>query len=376
VSLCRRLAALLALASLLVPQAVRAGDEQRRLEQIRAEIEEREGRARAYADEAEGYLGELEAMDRDLAETRRSVRMLRHRRERAEEELSEARVALGRADQLRKRTQRELEMRLVALYKSQTATGIPALYTAGDVQDFARRRDALARVLEYDQQLFRRHREAEQSWRTAHAESEALVAELRGASRELASRDDRIRKTLVERRNLVALLQSRSEREHKAAGELRRAAERLSEAIRTLPERGGPASGSGLAKGTLPAPVSGPVRLAFGRQVDAEFGTQTVRNGIEISADPGAEAHAVAPGRALFSGAFRGYGQLVIVDHGRGHVTVSGYLDDLQVEAGEPVREGQVLGRVAETGPIGPPGLYFEIRVDGSPVDPQVWLRP
>jgi septal ring factor EnvC (AmiA/AmiB activator) len=78
----------------------------------------------------------------------------------------------------------------------------------------------------------------------------------------------------------------------------------------------------------------------------------------------------------LFAGAFRGYGQLVILDHGADHLSVSGHLDDLLVEAGQSVQAGQQIGRVGETGPLGLPGLYFEIRIDGEPVDPRGWLQP
>jgi septal ring factor EnvC (AmiA/AmiB activator) len=76
----------------------------------------------------------------------------------------------------------------------------------------------------------------------------------------------------------------------------------------------------------------------------------------------------------MFAGWFKGYGRLVILDHGRGHATVSAYLEELDVEAGDLVSAGQVIGSVGETGPMGGPGLYFEIRVGGKPVDPQDWL--
>jgi septal ring factor EnvC (AmiA/AmiB activator) len=77
----------------------------------------------------------------------------------------------------------------------------------------------------------------------------------------------------------------------------------------------------------------------------------------------------------LFSGWFRGYGQMVILDHGGDDVTVSGYLDELRVEAGDEVRSGDVIGTVGETGSLSGPGLYFEIRHAGQPVDPTTWLQ-
>jgi septal ring factor EnvC (AmiA/AmiB activator) len=115
--------------------------------------------------------------------------------------------------------------------------------------------------------------------------------------------------------------------------------------------------------------------MAFGRQVDPEFGTQTLRNGVEIDAPAGAQVVAVADGRVLFAGWFRGYGQMVIVDHGADDLTVLGYLDALSVKKGDMVRAGQEIGTVGETGSLSGAGLYFEIRAGGKPVDPQIWLQ-
>jgi len=116
------------------------------------------------------------------------------------------------------------------------------------------------------------------------------------------------------------------------------------------------------------------VRAGFGRQVDREFKTQTLRTGIEIAAPAGTPVTAIAPGRVLFAGWFRGYGQMVILDHGGGDLTVSGYLDEVHVAAGDSVGGGQPIGSVGETGSASGPGLYFEIRHDGKAVDPLLWL--
>jgi septal ring factor EnvC (AmiA/AmiB activator) len=108
--------------------------------------------------------------------------------------------------------------------------------------------------------------------------------------------------------------------------------------------------------------------------VDPEFKTATLRTGIEIAAAQGTPVNAIAAGRVLFAGWFRGYGQMVILDHGSGDLSVSGYLEEVRVAAGDSVAAGQPIGSVGETGSSSGPGLYFEIRHDGKAVDPQLWL--
>ena len=154
---------------------------------------------------------------------------------------------------------------------------------------------------------------------------------------------------------------------------VREAAGRLEEKLAGLSRA--PSAGPGLAKGRVAWPVQGVLRLGYGSQIDPEFGTATMRNGIEVAALEGSPVRAVARGRVLFAGWFRGYGQVVIVDHGSGQMTVSGYMEELAVRADQYVEADQVIGAVGETGSLSGPGLYFEIRKAGKPVDPQEWLE-
>ena len=347
-----------------------------RLEEIRREIEEREQRARSFREEAEGYFEELEGIDREVAEARRSQRRLRERKRHAEEELELARAGLAEAAFVAKKTRKDLQTRLVALYKFGSQGGIPALYSAQDFQTFTRRRHDMGRVLEQDARLFDRHRVARIAWVRSRDESQRLVDEIDEARHEIEARNLRISRDSVERHNLVALLRSRSEHESKAAAELKRAARRLEEAVAKMPADFVPPSGAGLERGGVGWPVAGPVRIGFGRQVDPEFRTMTRRSGIEIEAARGVPVLAVATGRVLFAGWFRGYGQLIILDHGNDLLTVSGYLDEISVEKGSAVQEGQTIGTVGETGSLAGPGLYFEIRHKRKPVDPRAWLSP
>ena len=162
--------------------------------------------------------------------------------------------------------------------------------------------------------------------------------------------------------------------------ELEQAAQALEETIRTLGARARDgqeemaASGFGARKGGLVAPVDADVALRFGRVVDPEFQTATFRSGIDFAAHAGTAVRSVGLGVVRFAGWFRGYGRIVIVDHGDGFHSISGHLDEIFVEVGDPVAEGQALGTVGETGSLGGPSLYFELRRNGAAIDPELWL--
>ena len=129
-------------------------------------------------------------------------------------------------------------------------------------------------------------------------------------------------------------------------------------------------------RGTLRWPVVGPVRTTFGRHKHPKFETYTVQNGIEIAAAADTPVGAVHEGTVVFADHFRGYGLMVVVDHGDKHHTLYAHLAEARVVAGQRVAAGELVGTVGATS-LGGPGLYFEVRREGKPQDPLEWLdRP
>ena len=126
-------------------------------------------------------------------------------------------------------------------------------------------------------------------------------------------------------------------------------------------------------QGDLAWPVKGTVASRFGRSSSGRFGTSIVRNGIELATAQGATATAVHEGTVAFAAPFSGFGTLVIVDHGHSAFSLYGHLLEAAVSAGTNVSRGTALGTVGLS-PSGGAALYFELRIDGRPVDPLQWL--
>jgi septal ring factor EnvC (AmiA/AmiB activator) len=117
------------------------------------------------------------------------------------------------------------------------------------------------------------------------------------------------------------------------------------------------------------------VRRGFGRVIDADFRTETFRKGVDFAARLGEPVRAVASGQVRFAGWFRGYGKMVILDHGDQYFTVSGHLDEIRVSVGDAVEAGQVVGTAGDTGSLAGALLYFELRRGGEALDPAEWLE-
>ena len=90
----------------------------------------------------------------------------------------------------------------------------------------------------------------------------------------------------------------------------------------------------------------------------------------------GQQIQVVHDGTVLYADWFRGYGKLIIVDHGEEFYSLYAHASDLLVQVGDAVRVGQLIARVGETGSLEGPQLYFEVRYRGEPQDPLAWLSP
>jgi murein hydrolase activator len=123
-------------------------------------------------------------------------------------------------------------------------------------------------------------------------------------------------------------------------------------------------------KGQLPWPVKGSIIKEFGSQR-----SETRWDGVLIAAKEGSDIRAVTAGRVVFADWLRGYGLLIIIDHGHGYMTLYAFNQSLYKKVGEPVKAGTVIGAVGKSGGREEAGLYFGIRSKGKPVNPAIWCK-
>src|SRR5204863_9727932 len=113
----------------------------------------------------------------------------------------------------------------------------------------------------------------------------------------------------------------------------------------------------------------------LGRRQEPFVRGPAMRTGLDIPPGPGEPARATAAGTVTMAGWNGGYGKMVEVDHGNGFATRYAHLSAIDVEVGQTIRIGQIVGRVGSTGRSTGPHLHYETRIDGDPVDPQRFLR-
>lgn len=191
---------------------------------------------------------------------------------------------------------------------------------------------------------------------SAQAQRKETLAKINST---ISSKDRELQDMLEDRRQLQNLLQK-----------VTRATTSLAAAPSYVPL---PNSGEKFSsrKGRLPWPAQGRIAHSFGsNQVEG----QLQWNGILINANSGQQVVAVHYGRVVFADYFRGQGLLVIVDHGEGYLTLYAHNQHLLKKAGDPVKAGEIIASVGNSGGQNENGLYFEIRFQGKAIDPTTWL--
>jgi murein DD-endopeptidase MepM/ murein hydrolase activator NlpD len=121
-------------------------------------------------------------------------------------------------------------------------------------------------------------------------------------------------------------------------------------------------------------PLEGRIGSRFGPRLHPILGFVRMHHGVDVGARTGTPVRAAGPGKVIRAGNAGAYGNLVAIDHGDGSETRYAHLSKTLVETGATVRRGEVIGEVGNTGLSTGPHLHFELRVDGSPVDPAPWL--
>ncbi len=197
-------------------------------------------------------------------------------------------------------------------------------------------------------------------------EQRGLLAAL---AEEVAAAKAAVERKLAEQR--AQLDQVRHEVEHfeKELEGLEREQKRIEELIRREQERGTPAP-----SGIFVRPVPGRITSGFGYRIHPILGTRRLHTGIDMGGGYGTPIKAAAAGRVILAAYYGGYGNAIILDHGGGITTLYAHQSRLAVSKGSRVDAGQTIGYVGSTGLSTGPHLHFEVRKNGTPVNPAPYL--
>jgi len=271
-----------------------------------------------------------------------------------------------------------LRKRMAALYRLGGLSYVRLLLSIDDRRDPVQAMSMLSFLVSRDARAvtrFQAEREQLRARTTELADREQKVA---AARRIVEQRQRAVATARADKERTLLSLRNQGNASEQKLAELEEKAKRLEHLLDVLSRQNGAAAAATdirSVQGALAWPVQGKIIEHFGKQRNAKFSTVTFSNGLKIAAAPGAEVRSVFAGTVLFSQWFKGYGNLVILDHGNRVFSLYGNLKSPAVAVGDRINAGQALAGVGESEDAHSGYLYFEIRQDNKPEDPQKWLR-
>ncbi|HBI14556.1 MAG TPA: hypothetical protein DDY20_03425 [Desulfobulbaceae bacterium] len=315
-------------------------------------------------------LAEIERLDQQLSLQQVRLEVMQERRDSQKEllvvklrELEEARINIVKVKE-------HLQVRLRSYYLAGKTSFLNVIFSTRALPDLMLFNDSFKRLLDYDRALMDRYRQAIDQLTLAteaHERESELLDEFIGNAVTLQENLDRL---LAEKRGLLKKVKTEKVLHEQALRELRKAEADLEETLVAMQQgQDFDEQGFALEKGKMPPPVSGALIRRFGDTEDDK-----VMNGIVIDAPNGAEIRAIAVGRIIFSGYRRGYGNMVIIDHGMDYYSITARMEKIKSRPGNKVSTGDVIGFAGDIATLFDQGVYFEIRHDTEPEDPLAWI--
>jgi murein DD-endopeptidase MepM/ murein hydrolase activator NlpD len=366
------------------PLPERIGDARERVERKRGKERVLTTDISRYAVRIRGLQGEIRSVARrqaklevEVSEKRAELAGIRDRLERAR-----SRLALLRSRLIE--SQKTLAARLVAIYKDGDPDILSVVLDSTSFGDFLDRTEFLDRIADQDQKVITRVRRVKKEVTELTKQLGGLEVQAEAARDVILSKRNEVlvvKNRIVDRRDelaqardgraaiLARVRTSRQHAEHDLAS-LERIQARVTAQVRNAGAGGATPSAGPIRRGSgrFIWPVNGPVSSPFGQR----WGR--LHAGIDISAGAGTPIRAAASGRVILQGPTGGYGNYTCVGHGGGISTCYAHQSRYATSGGQSVSQGQVIGYVGCTGHCFGDHLHFEVRINGSPVDPLGYL--
>jgi septal ring factor EnvC (AmiA/AmiB activator) len=387
----------LCLAAEPTPADAKIIEEQKKIQRLKKGIEDQKSRVQTTKKQESSLLTELERLNGHIQNEGDKLTRLKKDLSKHEQLMAAKQEEAAQAKEAKEQAKRHIKKRLNSFYRMGDIGVMNVIFSASELPDLLAFREYFDALLKRDQNVIRQYREKvamlEKTQTALHQEKQALVetiTKVKGQEEQLAS-------TREERMRLLKKVKTEKQLYQLALTELEGAADRLTNTLEKLKTDAAKARqkevrpkesratatsksrpgdlGFAAQKGRLAPPAPGTVTTLFGKSVQNKFGITTFANGIDIKTAPGTEITAIYEGNVIYAKFLRGYGNLLIIDHGGQYISLVSRAAKFFKEEGDTVNRGEVVGIMSDQEGLLGEGLHFEIRHGTKPENPLLWVK-
>jgi len=352
-------------------------DEQAELKALREKIVQQEKAISRVGEKESAVLKNLQKIRSQLKLKKRELEIYKWNFKNNRKKISSLEPRLKKAEQKIKSHKKTLGLHLRSIYKEGPMFPLRVAFSSNNVTDLMQRLKYTDLIAQQDSQLLQEYLTNLEQIKQDKSSLYKVRAKLVNLKKNTVSKKREIEKTKKEKSVYLKKIKRKKNLSVKVRKELLAASNNLNKLIDKLLVK--LVSGEGLEisdkKGRLNLPLKGRILNKFGRKRVKEYESYIVYNGINVRAQKGTPVKAVFNGRVLYTGELEGYGNLVIVGHGKEYHSLYGHLDSIQVAANKVVRTGEVIALSGDSGSLEGETLYFELRKNGKPIEPVRWFR-
>jgi murein DD-endopeptidase MepM/ murein hydrolase activator NlpD len=355
-------------------------NQQKRLDTMEREIKKNNTKLKDAKKKEERAINDISKLSNQLAEAEQRLNVTELKRQQVTNKLAETTARIQEMESRIERAKKLLKERVVAVYKYGGAAEFSLLMSASGTQDALATSYMLTKIAEQDKVLIDNLISEKNAMDQARAELEKQRKELERRNEEMKKQKSAIQKTTNDRNRMLqqarkdkAMFQAEQDELLKASRELKsKVNDLLAQKKRNSNKGDTPLYFKG---GKFAWPLRGKITSPYGSRIHPVFKTKMTHSGIDIDGDKGDTVRAAADGEVLYTGWLRGYGQVVIIDHGGDLTSVYAHLSGIDTAENAKVKTGDKIGRVGSTGVATGPHLHFEVRVNGNTKDPMGYLQ-
>jgi murein hydrolase activator len=349
---------------------------------IQKEIRKQKSKIEEIKKYETSVINDIDSINKQLKVTETSLKKYKGRLSDTESNISrvEADITINKKNIERHREW--MKRKLHTIYKyGKNADVFLLLISSDDIGQLMRRSKYLQYLTVHEHKMLTSYKENLQSLNKKQTQLVALKKDLQNTKQKIQSEEETLAETMKRKEKVLGSVKQQKTSHMRILKDLKDASNRILDIIRESEkaekDKGDIYAGKGFGKqkGNLPWPVEGKIVVPYGSQKDPEFNTPIFRSGAYIQAGADSSATAVSGGRVVFAEWFKGYGKMVIINHGDGYHTLYASLSEIFTKVGDIIKRKQAIGRVGSSGIMTSPGLYFELRYKGKPLDPLQWLQ-